>query len=81
MTSFAAAVEERVRTTTSGVLEYFVLAARALRFAFSPPFYWRDLLGAENWRVELTFYDHELRVIAMESVQGLGFRIMGTPRS
>lgn len=44
MTSFAAAVEERVRTTTSGVLEYFVLAARALRFAFSPPFYWRDLL-------------------------------------
>ena len=43
--------------------------------------YWRDLLGAENWRVELTFYDHELRVIAMESVQGLGFRIMGTPRS
>jgi phospholipid/cholesterol/gamma-HCH transport system permease protein len=42
--SFAAAVEDRVRTTTTGVLEYFVLGARALRFAFSPPFYWRDLL-------------------------------------
>jgi phospholipid/cholesterol/gamma-HCH transport system permease protein len=42
--SFAAAVEERVRTTTSGVLEYFVLGARATRFAFSRPFYWRDLL-------------------------------------
>jgi phospholipid/cholesterol/gamma-HCH transport system permease protein len=42
--SFAAAVEERVRTTTTGVLEYFVLGGRAMRFAFSRPFYWRDLL-------------------------------------
>jgi phospholipid/cholesterol/gamma-HCH transport system permease protein len=44
MSSIAAAVEARVRTTTVGVLEYFTLGARALRFAFSRPFYWRDLL-------------------------------------
>jgi len=29
---------------TTGVLDYFVLGGRALRFAFSRPFYWRDTL-------------------------------------
>jgi phospholipid/cholesterol/gamma-HCH transport system permease protein len=44
MSSFAATVETKVRSTTTGVLEYFILGGRALRFAFSRPFYWRDLL-------------------------------------
>lgn len=44
MSSFAAAVESRIRNASIGVLEYFVLGARASRFAFSRPFYWRDLL-------------------------------------
>jgi phospholipid/cholesterol/gamma-HCH transport system permease protein len=44
MTSFAAAVENRIRSTSVGVLEYFTLGARAARFAFSRPFYFRDLL-------------------------------------
>jgi phospholipid/cholesterol/gamma-HCH transport system permease protein len=44
MSSFAAAVEAKVRSTTVGVLDYFVLGGRAIRFAFSRPFYWRDLL-------------------------------------
>jgi phospholipid/cholesterol/gamma-HCH transport system permease protein len=44
MSSFAGGVEARIRTTAHGVLDYFVLGARALRFAFSRPFYWRDLL-------------------------------------
>ncbi|MGH7465737.1 MAG: MlaE family ABC transporter permease, partial [Longimicrobiales bacterium] len=44
MTGFAAAIETRVRTTTTGVLDYFVLGGRAFSFAFSRPFYWRDTL-------------------------------------
>jgi len=44
MPGFATAVEARVRNTTTGVLDYFVLAARAVRFMFSRPFYWRDTL-------------------------------------
>ena len=44
MASFAAAVNARVRGATTGVLDYFVLGARALRFAFSRPFYWQDTL-------------------------------------
>jgi phospholipid/cholesterol/gamma-HCH transport system permease protein len=44
MSSFATAVESRIRNTSIGVLEYFVLGARATRFVFSTPFYWRDLL-------------------------------------
>jgi phospholipid/cholesterol/gamma-HCH transport system permease protein len=44
MTSFAAAVENRIRSTSVGVLEYFTLGARAARFAFSRPFYFRDLV-------------------------------------
>ena len=44
MSGFATAVEARVRDTTTGVLDYFVLGGRALRFAFSRPFYWRDTL-------------------------------------
>lgn len=44
MSSFATAVESRIRNTSIGVLEYFILGARATRFVFSRPFYWRDLL-------------------------------------
>jgi phospholipid/cholesterol/gamma-HCH transport system permease protein len=44
MTTFAATVETKMRTMSVGVLEYFTLAARAGRFVFSRPFYWRDLL-------------------------------------
>lgn len=42
MAGFAASVEHHVRGVSTGVLEYFILAGRAIRFAFSPPFYWRD---------------------------------------
>jgi phospholipid/cholesterol/gamma-HCH transport system permease protein len=44
MSDFAVAVETRIRGVAHGVLEYFTLGARAMRFAFSRPFYWRDLL-------------------------------------
>lgn len=44
MGSFAAAMGSRVRGATTGVLDYFVLAGRALRFTFSRPFYWRDAI-------------------------------------
>jgi phospholipid/cholesterol/gamma-HCH transport system permease protein len=44
MPGFAAAVETKVRDTTTGVLDYFILGGRAIRFAFSRPFYWRDTL-------------------------------------
>lgn len=42
MSGIAAAVEAKIRDTTTGVLDYFVLGGRALRFMFSRPFYWRD---------------------------------------
>src|SRR5688572_7091927 len=45
MAAIGAAAESRVRRVTTGVLDYFVLGARALRFAFSRPFYWRDTLA------------------------------------
>jgi phospholipid/cholesterol/gamma-HCH transport system permease protein len=45
MPGFADAVQARVRSTTSGVLAYFTLAARASRFMVSRPFYWRDTLA------------------------------------
>lgn len=44
MTGFAATVENGIRGTATGVLDYFVLGARAMRFAVSRPFYWRDTL-------------------------------------
>ncbi|HUF50541.1 MAG TPA: ABC transporter permease [Longimicrobiales bacterium] len=44
MSSFAAAMGTRVRDATTGVLDYFILGARAMRFAFSRPFYWQDTL-------------------------------------
>jgi phospholipid/cholesterol/gamma-HCH transport system permease protein len=44
MEGFAAALEGKVRGATVGVLDYFVLAGRAIRFTFSRPFYWRDTL-------------------------------------
>jgi phospholipid/cholesterol/gamma-HCH transport system permease protein len=44
MSSIAVAVETRVRSAAHGVLEYFTLGVRAMRFAFSRPFYWDDLL-------------------------------------
>jgi phospholipid/cholesterol/gamma-HCH transport system permease protein len=40
----AAAIEHRARGAAIAVLEYFTLAARALTFAFSRPFYWRDTI-------------------------------------
>jgi phospholipid/cholesterol/gamma-HCH transport system permease protein len=42
MASFAASLGNRVRGTTTGVLDYFVLGGRAVRLAFTPPYYWRD---------------------------------------
>jgi phospholipid/cholesterol/gamma-HCH transport system permease protein len=44
MPTLAPAAETRLRSTATGVLEYFVLGVRASRFAFSRPFYWRDTL-------------------------------------
>lgn len=44
MSSFAATLGHRVRGASTGVLDYFVLGGRALRFTFSRPFYWRDAL-------------------------------------
>jgi phospholipid/cholesterol/gamma-HCH transport system permease protein len=44
MAGFAVAVEGTIRKSAHGVLDYFILGGRALRFAFSRPFYWRDLL-------------------------------------
>lgn len=44
MDSIAASIEGRVRGVTSGLLDYFVLGARASRFIFARPFYWRDTL-------------------------------------
>jgi phospholipid/cholesterol/gamma-HCH transport system permease protein len=40
----AATIEHRARGAAIAVLEYFTLAARALTFAFSRPFYWRDTI-------------------------------------
>jgi phospholipid/cholesterol/gamma-HCH transport system permease protein len=44
MSTFSATVESKLRGTTTGVYEYFTLGVRGLRFAFSRPFYWSDLL-------------------------------------
>jgi phospholipid/cholesterol/gamma-HCH transport system permease protein len=42
--SGAAAIEHGLRGTAVGIYEYFTLAVRAGRFAFSRPFYWRDTI-------------------------------------
>src|SRR4051812_43132623 len=44
MDSFAAGLQAKLRGVTTGVLDYFVLAGRAVRFVFSRPFYFRDTL-------------------------------------
>jgi phospholipid/cholesterol/gamma-HCH transport system permease protein len=44
MPDLATAVEARLRTVTTGVLDYFVLGGRALSFMFSRPVYFRDTL-------------------------------------
>ena len=44
MAGFTAALGEKIRGSATGVFDYFVLAGRATRFAFSRPFYWRDTL-------------------------------------
>lgn len=44
MSEIAGTIEGRVRGITTGLLDYFVLGARALRFTFARPFYWRDTL-------------------------------------
>jgi phospholipid/cholesterol/gamma-HCH transport system permease protein len=44
LSRLAARFDGWVRSTANGVQEYFVLAARALRFMFARPFYWRDML-------------------------------------
>jgi phospholipid/cholesterol/gamma-HCH transport system permease protein len=44
MASFATAVEGRMRGVAAGVFEYFMLGARATRFIFARPFYWRDVV-------------------------------------
>jgi phospholipid/cholesterol/gamma-HCH transport system permease protein len=40
----AATIESRLKGASLGLLDYFVLGARAARFAFARPFYWRDTL-------------------------------------
>jgi phospholipid/cholesterol/gamma-HCH transport system permease protein len=45
MAEFAAAVEQRIRGVSTGVYDYFTLAARAAGFIFARPFYWRDVLA------------------------------------
>lgn len=45
MQRVAATFDEWLRGTAVGVHEYFTLAARALRFVFARPFYWRDILS------------------------------------
>jgi phospholipid/cholesterol/gamma-HCH transport system permease protein len=40
----AATIERGLRGAALGVLDYFTLGARALRFAFARPFYWKDTL-------------------------------------
>jgi phospholipid/cholesterol/gamma-HCH transport system permease protein len=44
MSGFVAGLRSKVRGTSTGVLEYFVLGTRAVRFAFSRPFYADDLV-------------------------------------
>ncbi|CAN5768050.1 ABC transporter permease [soil metagenome] len=44
MPTFASGVQNKLRSASLGVLDYFVLGARASRFAFSRPFYWQDTL-------------------------------------
>ncbi len=41
---FVAALDSRMRGVALGVNDYFTLAGRAFAFAFSRPFYWRDML-------------------------------------
>jgi phospholipid/cholesterol/gamma-HCH transport system permease protein len=40
--SGAASIERGAKGAASSVLDYFTLGARAVRFAFARPFYWRD---------------------------------------
>jgi phospholipid/cholesterol/gamma-HCH transport system permease protein len=40
----AAAIEGGIRGVAIGVLDYFTLAFRGLRFAFARPFYWQDTI-------------------------------------
>jgi phospholipid/cholesterol/gamma-HCH transport system permease protein len=42
--AISAGIEGRVRGIANGLLDYFVLGARATRFVFARPFYWRDTL-------------------------------------
>lgn len=44
MADHAVTVEARARGVTTGLLDYITLGARAARFAFARPFYWRDTL-------------------------------------
>jgi phospholipid/cholesterol/gamma-HCH transport system permease protein len=44
LTDLAASIEGRVRGASTALLDYFVLGARATRFIFVRPFYWRDTL-------------------------------------
>jgi phospholipid/cholesterol/gamma-HCH transport system permease protein len=43
-TDLAAGLEQRVKGMAAGVFGYFLLAARAGRFVFARPFYWRDTI-------------------------------------
>jgi phospholipid/cholesterol/gamma-HCH transport system permease protein len=44
MTGVLTSIDRRARGTAIGVLEYFTLVARGVRFVFARPFYWRDAL-------------------------------------
>ena len=44
MTAVLTAIGERSRSAAIGVFEYFLLGARASRFMFARPFYWRDVI-------------------------------------
>src|SRR5688500_13066370 len=42
MSGFLISIETRARGVALGVLDYFTLIARAVRFVFARPFYWND---------------------------------------
>lgn len=44
MNALLTTIGSKARGTAAGVFEYFLLGARAVRFMFARPFYWRDVI-------------------------------------
>lgn len=44
MTGVLATIDQRARGVALGVLDYFTLVARGVRFVFARPFYWQDAI-------------------------------------